>query len=360
MTFWGKSYLDVNILSMPNCLNCNDPWEKGEIYCSSCGQKTKVPNLNLWTLITDFFQNIFNIEAKIWKTLKDIWIPAKITMAYLHGQRVTYYNPIRIFLISLFALFGLILYISGNEIDKANTFSESQKKLVWEEEVAVRLDTIFSDNGIDTTLSKKLKKAFLKDNIKIEITDSDTVISSRGDVIQFSGFNGNEELSANDIFKLSDSEFSEKYKDKTRTEKLFSQQIRKIFNDPSNGIKYAIGNSAWALIALIIMLAVFYKLLYLRHDFLFVEHFLFHLNGHTRLLLIGIIFCPVIMFSGFHQWYLGIIYLIGGIYLFTSTKKFYKQGWIKTFLKTLLGLAAYFFIATLCITGIMFISLLIF
>jgi len=345
---------------MPHCLNCNDPWEKGEIYCSSCGQKTKVPNLNLWTLITDFFQNIFNLEAKIWKTLKDIWTPGKITLAYLHGQRVTYYNPIRIFLIALFALIALILYITGNQIDKANSFSDSQKKMAWAQQAASRLDTIYTDNGIDTTLSKKIKKSFLKGNTNTNTVESDTVISTAGGLIKFNGFNGEEEFPMIDIYKLSDTQFKEKYKDKTQFEILFIQQVKKIFQDPSNGIKYAIGNGAWALIALIVFLSAFYKLLYIRHEFLFVEHFLFHLNGHTRQLLLGIIFCPIIMIAGYHGWYLNLFYLIGGIYLLISTKKFYKQGWVKTSFKTLIGLVAYFFIATLCITGIMLISLLIF
>jgi len=345
---------------MPNCLNCNDPWVQGEIYCSSCGQKTKIPNLNLWSLIKDFFQNLFNLDAKIWMTLKDIWVPAKITSAYLHGQRIKYYNPIRIFLISMFALIALILYITGSQIDKTNAFSDEQKKLAWEDDAASKLDTIYEVYGIDTTLSKKFKSSFLSENPITKLTEKDTIISAADGKIMFSGFTASEGLSAIDIYQLSDEEFKEKHKDKGRFEFIWISQIRKIFQEPSNGIKFAIGNGVWATILLIIFFAVFYKLMYIRRDYLFVEHFLFHLNGHTRLVLIAILFGFMTLAIGFKEWYDSAFLLIGAIYLFIDTKRFYKQSYIKTFFKMLIGCLAYFFFATICMTGIIAMSLFFF
>lgn len=346
---------------MPNCLNCNDPWVQGEIYCSACGQKTKVPNLSLKILITDFFQNLFNLDAKIWMTLKHIWVPAKITKAYLHGQRVTYYNPIRIFLISLFTLVALVLYISNNEIEKASTYSSSQEKLAWKKSAALKLDTLYQENNIDTLVAQKIKSAFLLNKNKKNIS-KDTTITHAGGLIQVTGLNVSEEDNSmfGEAYRLTEEEFVKKNGSESANQKMLVRQVYKIFRDPSSGIKFAIGNGAWAIIALIILFSAFYKLLHIRHEYLYVEHFLFHLNGHTRMFLIAILLCLVSLAFGFRKWYSSLFVLIGMIYLFIDSKQFYNQSYIKTFFKTLCGLGAYFFFGIVCMAGILMISLLIF
>jgi|GEM_PF-2879393 len=102
------------------CLNCNQSFVEKDKYCNNCGQKTAIKELNFWTIVSDFFSNLFNVEAKIWRTFRDIWIPAKLTNAYISGKRVTYYNPIRIFIISLFTFFALYLFNIKSYIDKVD------------------------------------------------------------------------------------------------------------------------------------------------------------------------------------------------------------------------------------------------
>lgn len=100
------------------CLNCNSSLSNEYAYCASCGQKTKVQRISIWTIITDFFSNLFNFEAKIWQSLKDIWVPARLTLAYIAGQRAKYYNPIRFFLVVLLASIGIIVSQANKTIKK--------------------------------------------------------------------------------------------------------------------------------------------------------------------------------------------------------------------------------------------------
>lgn len=345
---------------MPNCLNCNDPWVKGEVYCSNCGQKTKMPNLSLWTLIVDFFQNIFNLEAKIWLTLRDIWVPGKITKAYLHGKRVKYYNPIRIFLITLFALFAFILSLINDKIDQVNTFRDDQKKQINDQLLSTQLDSLLTSYAIDTTIIKNTQKGLFGDILasRIELPDTTIELSTGG--VNLSGLDEAMGLSLADIYTLSPKEMEEKLKDKENFQRTMYLQAQKIFKEPGKGIAFILGNGTWAVVLTILFLSLFFKLIYVRRGYLAVEHFLFHLNGHTRLFLIGIILCLLTKLFGYSDWYQLIFHLSGMIYLFLSMKYFYEQSNLKTFFKFFLSLFAFLLLSTLSALCILYVSFLVF
>ena len=94
---------------MKSCLNCDQPISLENKYCAHCGQKTAIGRLSVISLIKDFLSNLFNLENKIWSTLRDLFVPAKFTLAYIAGKRINYYNPLRIFLVVLFTFFTLFL-----------------------------------------------------------------------------------------------------------------------------------------------------------------------------------------------------------------------------------------------------------
>ena len=96
---------------MANCLNCGTTILENSKFCSLCGQKSTIRSLSFWNLVKDFLSNFFNLETKIWRTLRDIWIPGKLTREYVQGKRVSYYNPIRIFVVTLVSFFTLLLFM---------------------------------------------------------------------------------------------------------------------------------------------------------------------------------------------------------------------------------------------------------
>jgi hypothetical protein len=83
------------------------------------------------------------------------------------------------------------------------------------------------------------------------------------------------------------------------------------------------------LFVLLPFFALILKLIYMRNKILYIEHFIFSLHAHTFafLLLIPCIFFPKLIV---------IVPVIIGIlvYLYFSIRNFYKQSYIKTFIKT--------------------------
>jgi hypothetical protein len=392
------------------CLNCNTPIGDSIKYCPSCGQKTNFAPLSLWSILKDFFSNLFNLENKIWSTLKDIWIPGKLSLAYIKGERTKYYNPIRIFLVVLFAFFALVLLHVGDEVDELNTFSEEQRKGIWEDELSTRFDSLaachYSIENADAFKDELLYIEYESDSIDVkevsenvneeledvkeilEEDDMDEEIQDEGnDIIEidnnstkisFKGFGGVEVeqkgvrkrnndftlfdgIKASDFFRLDADELKEKHGGDHWIKDLALTQGQKIMKDFAGSIKFLISNGTWAIIASILFMALVFKLLYLRHNYLYAEHFIFHLYGHTRMLLISIVLLLLAHFfsvEGGNSFMANLIWFGAGAgYLFFGMRRFYESSGAKLrYRYTFTLLMAYPFIISLCIFLILLLS----
>ena len=355
---------------MAECLNCEKKISKKDKFCGHCGQKTAHSTLSLWSIIATFFSNLFNIEAKVWRTLRDIWIPSKLTKAFVQGKRIGYYNPLRIFLIVLFAFFTLFLLQVKEDIDNLNQINKQQEKKVWAEKLALQFDSLAAVSSMppDTLATFKellfeIKKKSIdssvllieedkivlnKPIVKQNDIERDTIIDKRG---KFS-FEGN------DLFVLSDKELLKKYSDGDHLKDVVMLQMQKVLKNLSSSVKFFIGNGTWAIIAVLLLMAGLFKLLYIRHNYLYAEHFIFHLYGHTRMLLLALF--------GMLTWHLGFKIswtmpwvIIGLIYLYVSMLMYYKQPKTKTFMKFLLTIFAYMTFLVFCFVVMIGISFMV-
>jgi len=80
-----------------NCLNC------GSIvagkYCQNCGQENIELKETFFQIILHFIEDLTHFDGKIVKTLKFlITKPAFLSKEYMHGKRVTYIHPIRMYI----------------------------------------------------------------------------------------------------------------------------------------------------------------------------------------------------------------------------------------------------------------------
>lgn len=356
---------------MAECLNCEEKIGEKDKFCVHCGQKTTRSALSLWSIIATFFSNLFNIEAKIWRTLRDIWIPSKLTKAFVQGKRIQYYNPLRIFLIVLFAFFTLFLLQIKEDIDNLNQINLQQEKRIWTKSLTLQFDSLatLSSMPADTLATfKELLFEVKKENldsgillveedkivlnepiVKYNDIERDTIIDKRG---KFS-FDGN------DLFVLSEKELLAKYSDGKHWKDVIMLQMQKVLQNLSSSVKFFIGNGTWTIVVVLLLMAGFFKLLYIRHDYLYAEHFIFHLYGHTRMLLLALLsmLCGHLGFE--FSWIIPWI-CIGLIYLYVSMLFYYKQSKTKTFVKLVLTLGVYAIFLIFCsllIVGISFMVL---
>lgn len=289
---------------MSSCLNCGNNFTENSKYCTQCGQKTSIRIVSFWNIVKDFFSNFFNIDAKIWQTLRDIWVPAKLTIAYIEGRRVKYYNPIRIFIVVLFAFFALLIYYHQNSFSEIEEFTAKQHKKYWLEQQKMQFDSLVSLEAISPNKLSNLRKSLfgytseldeyfhevidstleanpdippelfyqIIDSLRFVEVESDNVVDAIGnfkhgaprpEIVLGEGviLPG---IRTKDLFKLSPKQLESKFSNEPWYKRVLVLQLQKIVTNLSSSIKFFLGNGTWATLAVILFMSMFYKILYFK------------------------------------------------------------------------------------------------
>jgi hypothetical protein len=91
-----------------NCLNCQTT-VIGR-YCHECGQENLEPKETVWHLVQHFFNDITHFDGKFFATVKLLLRkPGFLSAEYIAGRRMSYLNPIRMYVFTS-AFFFIILF----------------------------------------------------------------------------------------------------------------------------------------------------------------------------------------------------------------------------------------------------------
>lgn len=89
------------------CSNCQAAVQDN--FCSHCGEATAVHSPSAAEFIHEFVGHYVALEGKLWKTLGLLLFrPGRLTVDYLRGKRVSYINPLRLYLTLSVVMFALI------------------------------------------------------------------------------------------------------------------------------------------------------------------------------------------------------------------------------------------------------------
>ncbi|MCG8454753.1 MAG: DUF3667 domain-containing protein [Holophagales bacterium] len=91
------------------CRNCGTAL-RGE-YCYRCGQRARDLDVSFRELVADWLGGAFGLDARLWRTLKLLFLrPGQLTVEFLEGRRARYLPPFRLYLISSVLLFLTLTY----------------------------------------------------------------------------------------------------------------------------------------------------------------------------------------------------------------------------------------------------------
>lgn len=79
------------------CENCAAPLQGR--FCAQCGQSRHNPLRHLGHAIEEVFESFWHLDGRVFRTLRDLWVPGRVARAYLGGHRVRYIPPLRLFVI---------------------------------------------------------------------------------------------------------------------------------------------------------------------------------------------------------------------------------------------------------------------
>lgn len=309
-----------------DCLNCGTTVTGP--YCQQCGQKNLVPKQSLWHLITHFFNDITHFDGRFFKTLKLLLArPGFVSAEWVRGRRTAYLDPVRMYLfVSALSVLVIFSVIDPPDYKYVSQSSEQARMLQTIRDTAENEFGFYVQQLPDT-----LGKVFvltLEDEYQHGLAYYDSLQRSLPVSKRASGL--------------------DRYLDRGAV------QAYQVYNhDPFNFlptlVRKWLGAVSKVFFISLPVFACLLALLYVRRrkKFYFVSHAIFSLHFYIVCLLWLAITLPVFVWLSGKSEGAGTIQTIENllslviplfmfIYLFIAMKRFYEQGWIKTFFKAVI------------------------
>ena len=359
------------------CFNCGHPFFGHEKFCPECGQANKNPKITFGNFVHEVFNGFISWDSKFWTTFIPLLIkPGKVSKDYIEGKRQRYANPFRFYL-TISVLFFVILGMTEN-YDKFNEFRTGKGKST--SSINEKIDSTQQQLAASSkNLSKNLDKALQdidsveREEIKKVLPEIEksiprkTAISNRKRkrTVNFGGL-----PMWNDFY-----DFQEKYPDVETEDALDSLKVAHTFyhrflysrvkavadlGDDNTKIE-ALKKQfiSYLSISLFIFLPIFtlsLKFYYIRRSYTYVEHLVFVFHTQTVFFLLLTIFFLINYFRE-NDNISEIFFIIFLLYLYLAMKRFYQQGYFKTFFKFLMVNFSFFIVS---IVGVTLIAILTF
>lgn len=328
----------------PHCLNCGHHCETEDSFCPSCGQKRDENELTVRSFVRNFLSAIVNYDSSFWKTLRDVFIPGKLTNNYIKGQRKAYLNPVRFFIIM--AIINLLISGTSQQFGLRTDLETGSwlQKEAFENEIIDRLDIV----GLDSFPSDSIQDLYYT---LASFNRNDSIINRNAEKEPFKL----DSLSINfgiDGFKLTSKDISIDYRDvslnfkeivdkynihKKWDQLIMGQTIKLVTQSDSFGA-YISSKISWMFFILIPLQGLSMMIFYRKRSY--VEHLIYLLHIHTLAFLMLIIIKIFLLAMGGVEAnesilagtiFLAIIGLF--IYSFIAGQRVYKQKWYWTLLK---------------------------
>ena len=338
------------------CHNCGNEISERATFCESCGQAKVESRLNIWKLFKDFISNIFNLDGRLFRSIKHMWRPAFLAKEYINGRRKSYVNPIRFFLLMLVILFFLLNnLLNSDSIEKGELRAMTT---VEHKKIAKIYDTaVYSIIPDIDTVQHRLLREKLFDRAKYKspyIFTGGTFLA--WDLKSY-------EVTRYDAYSMELDSLFEKYQLTKWYDKLFIQQLIKVDKNRIGSVSYIINKLIWGVILYTFLVALFMKLVYIRNNFYYVEHLILVILYIAKVMLLTNLVL-LIQLGAFEipywNYILFVIYFVIGTYFLFTLLRFYEQGFIKTFIKSSIISFASIYILIFSVTLVSLISLALF
>ncbi len=359
------------------CFNCGHPFFGKEKFCPECGQKNKDPKITFGNFLHEVFNGFISWDSKFWTTFIPLLTkPGKVSKDYIEGKRIRYANPFRFYL-TISVIFFLMIGITKS-YNELGYFNAAEKPSISNEANIINIDSIGKNAKID---SVKVDEILKNPGVNLALQDLDSTQKTKllkeistinndsiaqkikkgiteNKFLRFRKFSkAHPEMSidaALDSLNYPKTFFNRFLYDRVVTFRSFKNEddFKEIAN---KGVSYIS-------ISLFILLPIFafaLKFFYIRRKFTYVEHLVFIFHTQTVFFLLLIIFFPLSYYQDIGL-LVTVFLILFLIYLFLAMKRFYNQGFFKTFIKFIIINNVYLFLSSIGITIIFLISFAIY
>ncbi len=326
------------------CLNCGELLQIDNNYCPNCGQKNDHQRVSIWRLTVEFLSNYFSLDSRFGNSLLPfLFRPGYLTNRFREGKRVSFVNPIRLYIIlSVLYFFLVSLFVDRLTNEVKNASAEDLAKIEKE---------LSNDPDLPDSIPTNFKDAKARDIIKI---DSATQFSFFDTDWQNYQNLKDKDLTIDQIYD------SLKVDDKPFFEGLIVKQFVRIDQSQVENItSYLTKNLSLMMFILLPVVALIFKLLYVRRkQFYYFEHLVHSIHLHSFAYFIFSLSIVLNLTWEFEITEYAIFVFL--VYFLFSIKRVYAQSWRKTIVKSLIIGWFYSFVLIIAFLLEIIISLLIF
>lgn len=351
------------------CPNCHYPMRSGAVFCSECGQKYTTGRVALWQLFRAFLGALFEIDSRIFRTLRDIFVPGKLTEEYFKGRHRRYVHPTRVFLFTALLHFAVLSFLLSDLKEMITGTMEERKREAHYGSFLQEMDSLQEQVLLQYPGAKDVERAL--DSLRARMGDADR--DSVG-IIHYMPQNQSFEtkkIAASEVYDMRAEPLLDKYGIEGLVPRFVAGQNLRIYTEGNNFFAFMLGNLIWLVALMMPSLGLLLKLLYIRRNRYFVEHLIFSFHYHAFAFFIF----TVVFLLNIRGIQLdatgtavdanvdkGIIegFIIVLIYLFFAMRRVYAQGYIKTFLKFCIVNFSYLFIFTVSLVLTLAVGALLF
>ncbi len=396
------------------CLNCQTNLIGR--YCHVCGQENLEPKETVWHLVQHFFNDITHFDGKFFSTVKYLMRkPGFLSREYMVGRRMSYLNPIRMYVFTS-AIFFIILFslkrpedMIHDKKEKNQSLSElTARQVKLTREIAAEKDeddrndlrTSLLHDNMEVAMIRKIygdstKKTFSKTELgellmqaytdslaktdlsladKNRITKVVRTINNPGSGSDFFGlkqgqYNSVEEYDSTER-ALPDS-LRDGWLRKATMHRLITMQEE--YKDDSRRFKEHLMENIFhsfpkILFVSLPIFAMLLNMMYFRHkQYLYVDHGIFTIHLYCATFILLLLSMLLGRLEGLFGWQwlhviLDIVIFVVGlymmIYLYKAMRGFYGQGRKKTFLKYFIVCSLASFINLILLVIFLFISVI--
>lgn len=374
------------------CPNCQQELPAADVlFCPHCGQKNSDGKVSMREFLNHFFHHLTHLDNKFIRSVRDLFIPGKMTDIYFRGKRKYYPHPVQLFFVVMFFFLLAANHYSNRAIrintsdapleqDSADEFFQMVKRhssSLQLRRLADSLPAAYRDEhalqAIDSLLLlshdpvlRRYQHNMLESFNHTDSAFFDTV--QHKDLWRYwpmldslSLFFGTHtyRMDVSDVALLPEEELVKKYQVDGFFNRLFLEQGIKVIHDPTGLTKAYFGSFSWTILVLVGLMAVFMRLLFRRQRRYYIEHFVFLLHWHSGALLLF----AVILLIGWKVDITPVLKVATGwaaVSLFWAMRRYYQLSWWSTAWRGVLFSLVYILAFGLVFVGALLAVLLLF
>lgn len=325
---------------LTDCQNCSQRFESHYPFCPYCGMKSK-DELTLGVLFNNTVSNYFSVDARFFKSFIPLMFkPGYLAKKFVEGRRLLYLHPAQIYLFISVVFFFLFSFISRKQADtldhalkkdieqsqlymdslKKKTKDSLKVKTVQEPLDAYQFGSVADQNQSEST------------SVKVRHYQSDPESAVKFDFNEF-------EIDSMITAGASDQEIYRKMgmkeDDSYIVQRIFKQILKFLKNKSIGSILQTFYDTIpLAMFILLPIFALILKLFYFRKG-RFAYHLVFSFYFFTFLFAVfSLLVIANLIWKNFPSWIMSLVMISTFIYLFLGVKRFYGQGYLRSFIKS--------------------------